>query len=64
MPRGRSDRKPLSRVYRDEVDVDWDAITDDLADYQAQDSGWLGALLMMMAFVAGGLVFACVEAWW
>jgi hypothetical protein len=44
----------------DEHDCD-----EDLADYAAQGSPtWLAALLVVMAFVAGGLAFALVERWW
>jgi hypothetical protein len=47
-----------SRLY-DEYDCD-----EDLADYAAQGSPtWLGALLVISLFLAGGLTFALVERW-
>jgi hypothetical protein len=46
------------RLY-DEHDCD-----EDLADYAAQGSPtWLAALLVISAFLFGGLAFALVERW-
>ncbi len=54
----------MSRMYRDHLDVDGEAFEDwnePQADYPYQSSAWLGAIIVMLAFVLGGLSYACAE---